>query len=230
MLELALTFNRSLGRLPAVEQAAAKQIVFDYMADATRPGLSLHRIDRVRDKRFWTIRVNRDLRIVVFKDGARSIFCYVGHHDDAYSWAERRKFEVHAITGAAQMVEIAEIVREEIRVVSREAPRPGVLAHEDPKYLLSLGVPETYLDLVRSVDDEGAAKGRLRRCFRPISAGFQKWKGIAVTKTNPGYFRLSGLLRLVSGVGTAGLLVVSSALNEEKASPILSIKRRTRFG
>jgi superfamily I DNA/RNA helicase len=125
------------------------------MADATRPGLSLHRIDRVRDKRFWTIRVNRGLRIVVFKDGARSIFCYVGHHDDAYGWAERRKFEVHAITGAAQIVEIAEIVREEIRVVSREAPRPGVLAHEDPKYLLSLGVPETYLDLVRSVDDEG---------------------------------------------------------------------------
>jgi hypothetical protein len=155
MLELALTFNRSLDRLSAAEQAAAKQIVFDYMADATRPGLSLHRIDRARDKRFWTVRVNRDLRIVVFKDGGRSVFCYVGHHDDAYAWAERRKFEVHATTGAAQMVEFAEIVREEIRVVTREAPRPGILAHEDPAYLLSLGVPATYLDLVRSVDDNG---------------------------------------------------------------------------
>ena|ERR1051326_6627757 len=85
MLELALTFNRSLDRLTATEQATAKQIVFDYMADSTRPGLSLHRVDRARDKRFWTIRVNRDLRIVVFKEGQRSVFCYVAHHDDAYA-------------------------------------------------------------------------------------------------------------------------------------------------
>jgi hypothetical protein len=155
MLELALTFNRSLDRLTASEQAAVKPVVFDYMADPKRPGLSLHRIDCARDKRFWTIRVNRDLRIVVFKDGARSLFCYVGHHDDAYAWAERRRFEVHPVTGAAQIIEIAEIVREEIRVVQREAPRPGILAAEDPNYLLSLGVPETYLDLIREVDEDG---------------------------------------------------------------------------
>jgi hypothetical protein len=155
MLELARTFNRSLDRLPASEQAAVKPVVFDYLADPTRPGLSLHRIDRARDDRFWTIRVNRDLRIVVFKDGARSLFCYVGHHDDAYWWAERRRFEVHPVTGAAQIIEIAEIVREEIRVVQRDAPRPGILAKETPKYLLSLGVPETYLNLIREVDEDG---------------------------------------------------------------------------
>lgn len=155
MLELARTFNRSLDRLTAAEQGAVKPVVFDYMADATRPGLSLHRIDRARDKRFWTIRVNRDLRIVVFKEGARSLFCFVGHHDDAYAWAERRRFEVHPVTGAAQIVEVAEIVREEIRVVQRGAPRPGILAKEDPKYLLSLGVPESYLDLIREVDEDG---------------------------------------------------------------------------
>jgi superfamily I DNA/RNA helicase len=155
MLEVARTFYRSLDRLTAAEQAAVKPVAFDYLADPSRPGLSLHRIDRARDKRFWTIRVSRDLRIIVFKEGARSLFCYVGHHDDAYAWAERRRFEVHPVTGAAQIVEIAEVVREEIRLVQREAPRPGILAKEDPKYLLSLGVPETYLDLIREVDEDG---------------------------------------------------------------------------
>jgi hypothetical protein len=87
MLELANTFHRSLDRLMNTEQAAAKTVVFDYMADPSRPGLSLHRVDKARDKGFWTIRVNRDLRIVVFKQNERSVFCYVGHHDDAYSWA-----------------------------------------------------------------------------------------------------------------------------------------------
>jgi len=155
MLELAVTFNRSLGRLTAGEQALAKQIVVDYMTDPTRPSLSLHRVDRARDKRFWTIRASRDLRIVVFKEGARSIFCYIGHHDEAYNWAEGRRFEVHPTTGAAQIVELVEVVREEIRVVSKEAARPGRLANETPGYLLSLGVPDSFVDLVRKVDDDG---------------------------------------------------------------------------
>src|ERR1700738_644588 len=125
------------------------------MADPSRPGLSLHRVDKARDKGFWTIRVNRDLRIVVFKQSQKSVFCYVGHHDDAYSWAAGRRFEVHPVTGAAQLVEFVEIVKEEIRVVAKEAPKPGILANEDPAYLLSLGIPESYLQLVRDVDDDG---------------------------------------------------------------------------
>ncbi|MBR1032960.1 UvrD-helicase domain-containing protein [Bradyrhizobium liaoningense] len=155
MLELANTFHRSLDRLTNVEQMAAKTVVFDYMADPSRPGLSLHRIDRARDKGFWTIRVNRDLRIVVFKQNQKSVFCYVGHHDDAYAWAERRRFEVHPVTGAAQIVELIEIIREEVRTVTREATKPRVLANEDKDYLLSLGVPATYLDLVQQVDEDG---------------------------------------------------------------------------
>jgi hypothetical protein len=154
MLELAVTFNRSLDRLTASEQALAKQTVFDYMADPTRPGLSLHRIDRARDRRFWTIRSGLDLRIVVLKEGARSLFCYIGHHDDAYRWAEGRRYEVHPVTGAAQIVEFEEVVRQEIRVVPQETVRPGLLAGETPEYLLSLGVPESFIDLVRSVNED----------------------------------------------------------------------------
>lgn len=156
MLELANTFHRSLDRLTSAEQMATKTVVFDYMADPSRPGLSLHRVDRARDKGFWTIRVNRDLRIVVYKQNQKSVFCFVAHHDDAYFWAERRRFEVHPVTGAAQIVELVEVVREEVRAISpREAQRPGVLANEDQSYLLSLGVPVTYLDLVQQVDEDG---------------------------------------------------------------------------
>ncbi|WGS25793.1 UvrD-helicase domain-containing protein [Bradyrhizobium sp. ISRA464] len=155
MLELANTFHRSLDRLTNAEQMATKTVVFDYMADPSRPGLSAHRIDRARDKGFWTIRVNRDLRIVVYKQHQKSVFCYVAHHDDAYSWAARRRFEVHPVTGAAQIIELVEVVREEVRTVAREATRASVLANEDQDYLLSLGVPATYLELVQQVDEDG---------------------------------------------------------------------------
>jgi hypothetical protein len=128
VLELANTFHRSLDRLTNTEQMAAKTVVFDYMADQSRPGLSLHRVDRATNKGFWTIRVNRDLRIVVCKQNQKSVFCYVAHHDDAYSRAERRRFEVHPVTRAAQIVELVEVVREGDRIIAaREATRPGSL-------------------------------------------------------------------------------------------------------
>jgi hypothetical protein len=41
-----------------------------------------------------------------------ALLCYVDHHDKAYDWAERRKLETHPITGAAQLVEIRETVKE----------------------------------------------------------------------------------------------------------------------
>jgi uncharacterized caspase-like protein len=47
------------------------------------------------------------------------------------------------VTGAAQLVEFVEIVKEEIRVVAKESPKSGILANEDPAYLLSLGIPES---------------------------------------------------------------------------------------
>lgn len=40
------------------------------------------------------------------------LLCYVGHHDDAYNWAQRRKLETHPTTGAAQLVEVRETVQE----------------------------------------------------------------------------------------------------------------------
>lgn len=161
MFEVAKSFQRSLERLTAAEQAIVRQVPYEYMVDPARPGLSLHRIDKARDKRLWTIRADRDLRIVVFKDGARSAFLYVGQHDDAYRWGETHQLEVHPVTGAAQIVEIAEVVREEVRVITRTietaAPLPPAkFANEDDGYLLALGVPQVYLDAVRSVrvDDD----------------------------------------------------------------------------
>src|SRR3546814_2320768 len=76
--------------------------------------MSFHKLDRAKDPNFWSIRVNRDVRLIVHRTAGSLLLCYVDHHDEAYRWAERRKLEVHPTTGAAQLVEIRERV-EEIR-------------------------------------------------------------------------------------------------------------------
>jgi len=58
------------------------------------------------------VRVSSDVRLIVHKSSESLLLCYVAHHDKAYQWAERRKLEIHPKTGAAQLVEIRETVRE----------------------------------------------------------------------------------------------------------------------
>ena len=109
---LASTFNDSLLKLTGDEQKAVKTTAFDLQLNPANPGLSFHRLDKAKDKNFWSVRVSRDIRIIVHKTSADLLLCYVGHHDDAYQWAERRKLETHPRTGAAQIVEIRETVQE----------------------------------------------------------------------------------------------------------------------
>jgi superfamily I DNA/RNA helicase len=109
---IADTFTGSLARLTGEEQKAVKTTAFDLQMNPANPGFSFHKLDRARDKNFWSVRVNRDLRLIVHRNANSLLLCYVDHHDNAYAWAERRKLEVHLKTGAAQLVEIRETVQE----------------------------------------------------------------------------------------------------------------------
>jgi mRNA-degrading endonuclease RelE of RelBE toxin-antitoxin system len=161
---IADTFTDSLGRLTGDEQKAVKTTAFDLQVNPSNPGLSYHRLDRAKDKNFWSVRASRDIRIIIHRGDASLLLCYVGHHDDAYQWAERRKLETHPTTGAAQFVEIRERVQEVVipRAVEAQAPAPSANATKPPLFtnrseqeLLSYGVPQEWLADVQAVDEDG---------------------------------------------------------------------------
>ena len=106
---IADTFTDSLKKLSNPEQKQTKTTVFDLQMNPSHPSLKLHRIDRAKDQNFWTIRVNDDLRCVLHKKEDTILVCYVDHHDKAYTWAQKRKIEVHPRTGAVQIVNIPEV-------------------------------------------------------------------------------------------------------------------------
>ena len=105
---IADTFTDSLARLNGDEQKAVKTTAFDLQTDPTSSALSFHKLDKARDRNFWSVRASRDIRLIVHKTQSSLLLCYVDHHDKAYAWAERRKLEMHPKTGAAQMVEVVE--------------------------------------------------------------------------------------------------------------------------
>ncbi|RFP86351.1 ATP-dependent helicase [Rhodobacteraceae bacterium 63075] len=153
---IADSFSDSLARLTAQEQKAVKTAAFDLQMTPDNPGLSLHRVDRARDKGFWTARVNRDIRLVLHRQGGDTLLAWVGHHDDAYAWAERRRLESHPRTGAMQIVEIRETVEEVViqRYVEEAVRKPRLFEREADDALLSWGVPEDWLGVVRDATED----------------------------------------------------------------------------
>jgi superfamily I DNA/RNA helicase len=157
---IADTFTDSLGRLTGDEQKLAKTTAFDLQVNHASPGLRFHKLDRARDKSFWSVRVNADIRIIVHRTGESLMLCYVAHHDKAYDWAERRKIEIHPRTGAAQLVEIREMVQEVLFPVPAAAPQPrgeeqrpfAGMAEDE---LLGYGVPPEWVADVKAVTLDG---------------------------------------------------------------------------
>ena len=166
---IADTFTDSLAKLTGEEQKAVKTTAFDLQMDPARPGLKLHQVEGAKDKGFWSARVSRDIRLIVHRTASSFLLCYVDHHDAAYQWAERRRLERHPTTGAAQLVEIRETVREvpvpryvEVDVpvaaqpepASRPAARTPLFAGASDDYLLGYGVPVEWLGDVRAATDD----------------------------------------------------------------------------
>ncbi len=169
---IADTFTGSLARLTGDEQKAVKTAAFDLQMNPSSPGFSFHKLDRARDKDFWSVRVTRDIRLIVHKTASNLLLCYVDHHDAAYHWAERRRLERHPRTGAAQLVEIRETVREievpryvdaEAQITeSADAPpaskpaesKPPIFEDTSDEVLLSYGVPVDWLDDIRNANED----------------------------------------------------------------------------
>jgi hypothetical protein len=161
---IADTFTESLARLTGDEQKSVKTTAFDLQMNPANLGMSFHRLDRARDRNFWSVRVSGDIRLIVHRNESSLMLCYVGHHDDAYSWAERRKLETHPKTGAAQLVEIRETVKEIVRPVYTEpetqpdprasGEKPPILAGVAEDRLLSYGVPIEWLNDVKAATED----------------------------------------------------------------------------
>jgi len=156
---IADTFTDSVSRLTGEEQKAVKTTAFDLQINPAGPGLSFHKLDRAKDKNFWSVRASENIRLIVHKTEAGLLLCYAGHHDKAYEWAERRKLETHPKTGAAQFVEIRETVKEVVVPVYVQTeiaapPKPVLFAEKTDEELLGYGVPAEWLTDVRQANED----------------------------------------------------------------------------
>lgn len=152
---LSSTFTDALTKLTQSEVGAAMLAALDLQRDPSGYGKRMHRIDNAPG--FWSARANRDIRLVIGKDGDHMVLAWAGHHDDAYRWAEGRRLTQHERTGAMQFVEIVSVeamVEAPATIVTHVASpspvpvrRPFEMLTDDQ--LLDVGVPRDWLQPVR---------------------------------------------------------------------------------
>ncbi len=156
---IADTFTDSLTRLTADEQKAVKTTAFDLQTNPAQPSLKFHRLDKAKDKSFWSVQAASDIRLIVHKSESTLVLCYADHHDKAYAWGERRRLTTHPTTGAAQLIELRETVQEIVvpMYVEAEVPAPvqrPLFSEFSDEELLSYGVPPEWIDDVRQANEE----------------------------------------------------------------------------
>ena len=153
---IASTFTKSLERLTAREQDAAKVTAMNLQLDPSSPGLRYENLRLIEDRNFRSVRVNRDIRIILHSQADSIAVCFVGHHDDAYQWANRYKMGAHPVTGAMQLVELRERVEEVPVYVPVEVPKPPLFGRISEDDLLRYGVPQEWLNYVMAINSEDA--------------------------------------------------------------------------
>ena len=160
IFQIADTFTAALAKLDNASQKAAKICAIDLQMDPSGHGKQFHKIDKSKDKNFWSVRASRDIRLIVHKVKDRFTLCYVDHHDDAYDWAVRRVFEIHPKTRALQIVEVIERVKEiDVQPVTEASTPepirlPNPLAAVSSDELLSYGVPLQWVDALKAAGEE----------------------------------------------------------------------------
>ncbi|HRH76700.1 MAG TPA: AAA family ATPase, partial [Cellvibrionaceae bacterium] len=157
---LAQEFLANLAKLPSAIQNKILKWAIKFQADPKSSGINYENINAARDSNMKSVRIDQDWRGIVFKPSTGDVYVllYVGHHDDAYRWAENKKLAINPITGAMQIVFTEHIVVTESVITSViEPPKPfSKLSNTE---LLSLGVPEDWITNVRELPDDSSLDG-----------------------------------------------------------------------
>ncbi len=165
---LSNDFLLQLSKLPVGVHTKVMKWAIQFQADPMSPGINYENINGARDPNLKSVRLDRDWRGIVFKPSSGDVYVllYVDHHDDAYRWAENRKLTINPVTGAMQLVtfeQVAEPVQQNGLPAQAgntlEPPastaRPALFTALDDRELMSLGVPQELLGMVRGVTSDG---------------------------------------------------------------------------
>ena len=169
IVSIEISFLEALTKLPDPIQKKAREMITKFLHDPTSPGLNYEKVQAVRDQKLHSIRVDQSYRAIVLKSKSDDayILLWVDKHDDAYEWARKHSSSIHPLSGAIQIVEVAESIAtgEVASPSASKAPKdlPDIFAAFSDGDLRQLGATDETIPLIRSVKNEPMLEQLQRR-------------------------------------------------------------------
>lgn len=146
---------KAVTQLAANEAKQVWAFLSKFLENPSHPSLSLERVTKTKNPNLWSARISQELRAIVYKDGETWTVLHADHHDAAYHWATTKQIARHSKTGALQIVASPEVVAQQFQDWGSESPQfPGLFDDHQDDYLVSLGLPETWLPTIRKIKTE----------------------------------------------------------------------------
>ena len=116
----------SLFDLPKKAQKHATAFLTKFQTNPRSSGINLERIVNAKDEKLYSARIDQRYRAIIAFQKSSNVYVllYVGDHDDAYKWAEKKTIDVNPNTRAIQLYET--VSQEEIDAAMRDDPQNKV--------------------------------------------------------------------------------------------------------
>lgn len=168
---LSKDFMESYSRLPRSKQKKVREFTARFQQDPTHPGIHFEKVNKALDDKVRSVRIDQEYRAIVIQPPRGDVFLcvWVDHHDEAYAWAEKKRFDVNPKSGTFQLYEAVEApqatttspgvesARDDSSArAATEAPsvEPRLFDGIDDEDLLLAAVPEVLLENVRKLQHE----------------------------------------------------------------------------
>ena len=153
---LGSEFLSAFARIPRKQQAKVLEFMSKFRMDPTLPGINYEKLKHTKDPNLRSVRIDQAYRGIVLKPDANNVYVllWVDHHDKAYKWAANKVCRIHPETGSLQVFQVED--SEAAPPPVEQPAQPGLFDNLDDSDLLSLGVPELLLPMVRNMKSEAA--------------------------------------------------------------------------
>jgi len=157
-IALSKDFWESYSRLPKPQQKKVRDFAEKFQRDPTSSGINFERVHDAVDPKVRSVRIDQAYRAIVIHPPKGDVYLcvWVDHHDDAYRWVAKKRFEVNPRSGIFQFFDVAaaDELSLEVEPTKTDLVDHGIFDSCGDEDLLLAGVPQPLLVAVRAVKTE----------------------------------------------------------------------------
>ena len=145
-------FLTAFAELPRKVQGKVTDFINKFRNNPQAPGINYEKIHAALDNKMCSVRIDDTYRGIVVRQEESGVYIllWVDHHDEAYSWAVRKRCEVNKETGNLQVYDVR------LEAVSDFGSGIKLFSMVSDDVLKRIGVPAEQIPFVKSIDNAEA--------------------------------------------------------------------------